>query len=57
MCFDNIIYLPRQPVGRLWFSDLSLDRRRMLMSDYEIFMIILTTASLIVSILTYTHKK
>ena len=27
------------------------------MSDYEIFMIILTTASLIVSILTYTHKK
>nr|DAH24951.1 MAG TPA: putative Holin-like Toxin (Hol-Tox) [Caudoviricetes sp.]DAQ72011.1 MAG TPA: Putative Holin-like Toxin (Hol-Tox) [Bacteriophage sp.]DAN17548.1 MAG TPA: Putative Holin-like Toxin (Hol-Tox) [Caudoviricetes sp.]DAP49945.1 MAG TPA: Putative Holin-like Toxin (Hol-Tox) [Caudoviricetes sp.]DAT28244.1 MAG TPA: Putative Holin-like Toxin (Hol-Tox) [Bacteriophage sp.] len=29
----------------------------MLMSDYEIFMIILTTASLIVSILTYTHKK
>ena len=55
--FDNTIYLPRQPVGRLWFSDLSLDRRRMLMSDYEIFMIILTTASLIISILTYTHKK
>lgn len=27
------------------------------MSDYETFMIILTTASLIVSILTYTHKK
>ena len=27
------------------------------MSDYETFMIILTTASLIVSTLTYTHKK
>ena len=36
---------------------LSLAQEGMLMSDYEIFMIILTTASLIVSILTYTHKK
>ena len=27
------------------------------MSDYETFMIILTTANLIIAILTYAHKK
>ena len=29
----------------------------MLVSAYEIFMVILATANLIVAILTYTHKK
>ena len=51
----QIIYLPRQPVGRL--LALSLAQEGMLMSTYEEFMIIIAVAGLIVSILNLTHKK
>ena len=53
--FDIIIYLPRQPRGVL-ASVLSLDRRMMLMSTYEEFMVILAVATLIVSILNLKNK-
>lgn len=54
---DNIIYLPGQPVERLWFPALSLVQEGMLMSTYEEFQIILGVAMLIVAILNLTHKK
>ena len=49
------IYLTGQP-GDVLSSKLSLTERMMLMSTYEELQIILTTALLIVAILTYTHK-
>ena len=52
---DNIICLTGQPEGRLP-SVLSLDRRMMLMSTYEEFMILLTLGLLIVSILNLKNK-
>ena len=55
--FDKIIYLPGQPVGRLWFPVLSLVQEGMLMSTYEELNLIVSIALLIVAILTYTHKK
>lgn len=55
--FDKIIYLPRQPVGRLWFPVLSLVQEGMLMSTYEELQIILGVAMLIIAILNLTHKK
>ena len=54
--FNNRIYLPRKP-GDVLSSDLSLTERVIIMSTYEELQIILTTALLIVAILTYTHKK
>ena len=51
----NIICFTGQPGGRLP-SVLSLDRRMMLMSTYEEFMVILTAALLIVAILSLKNK-
>ena len=54
---DNIICLPGQP-GDVLPPVLSFaEKGWYLMSTYEEFMIILATASLIISILNYTHKK
>ena len=50
------IYLTGQP-GDVLLLDLSLTERVIIMSTYEELQIILTTALLIVAILTYTHKK
>ena len=55
---DNIIYLPGQPNRRqLSIRSEPFGKGEMLMSTYEEFMIILATASLIVAILNYAHKK
>ena len=56
LIIDNIIYLTGQP-GDVLLSNLSLTERVIIMSTYEELQIILTTALLIVAILTYTHKK
>lgn len=48
--------LPGQP-GDVLPPALSLAERGGIMSTYEEFMIILTTVSLVVAILNYTHKK
>ena len=50
------IYLTGQP-GDVLLLDLSLTERVIIMSTYEELQIILTTALLIVAILTYAHKK
>ena len=50
------IYLTVQS-GDVLSSDLSLTERMSIMSTYEELQIILTTALLIVAILTYTRKK
>ena len=44
-------------VGDVPSSDLSLTERVIIMSTYEELQIILTTALLIVAILSYTNKK
>ena len=54
--FDKIIYLPGQPVGRLWFPVLSLVQEGMLMSTYEEMQILLTFALLVVAILNLKNK-
>ena len=46
-----------QVVGGRVPSDPSMTERMMLMSTYEEFMVILTTASLIVAILNMKNKK
>ena len=51
-----MICLPRQLGGRFPPAS-SLAEGVVIMSTYEEFMIILTTASLIIAILNYTHKK
>ena len=56
MIIDNIIYLTGLP-GDVLLSVLSLTERVIIMSTYEELQIILSTAILIVAILTYTHKK
>ena len=53
---ENMICLPRQLGGRFPPAS-SLAEGVVIMSTYEEFMIILTTASLIIAILNYTHKK
>lgn len=53
---DNIIHLTGQPEDVL-HSFRVLRKGVVFMSTYEEFMISLTTALLIVSVLTYTHKK
>lgn len=53
---ENIIYLPGQP-GDVLPPVPSLAEGVVLMSTYEEFQIILTTALLIIAILNYTHKK
>lgn len=54
-CILTIIHLPRQPKGVL-VPDPSLAERGKLMSTYEEFMILLTFAGLIVSILNLKNK-
>ena len=58
MCytFHNLICLTGQ-LEDVLSSNLSLTERMIIMSTYEELQIILTTALLIVAILTYTHKK
>ena len=56
MITDNIIHLTGEP-GDVLLPDLSLTERVIIMSTYEELQIILSTAILIVAILTYTHKK
>ena len=53
-CKNNIF---TQVVGGRAPSDPSMTERMMLMSTYEEFMVILTTASLIVAILNMKNKK
>ena len=57
MYIDNIIYLPRELGDVLFTKSGHLTEEVKFMSDYETFMIILTTANLIIAILTYAHKK
>ena len=52
-----IIYLPKEPGDVLSLNLDTLPERSDFMSTYEELQIILTTALLIVAILTYTHKK
>ena len=54
--FDNIICLPRQPIGRLCTPFRVLRKGVVLMSTYEEFMVILTVALLIVAILNLKNK-
>ena len=56
MITDNIIHLTGEP-GDVLLPDLRLTERVIIMSTYEELQIILSTAILIVAILTYTHKK
>ena len=52
-----IIYLPREPGDVLSLDLDTLPEGSDFMSTYEELQIILTTALLIVAILTYTYKK
>lgn len=54
---ENIIYLTGQPEDVFPPVPSFTEGVVFMMSTYEEFMIILATASLIVSILHYTHKK
>ena len=53
--YQNNIF--NRAAGDVLLLDLSLTERVIIMSTYEELQIILTTALLIVAILTYTHKK
>ena len=56
--FDNIIYLPGEPIGCEYLCSEPWKEGGVFMSTYEEFMVLLTMGLLIVAILNYMdHKK